>query len=182
MSGKTQLYISLHRSDIQIWPDSLHSCSIRQPKVVFFLSDIIFVYFKALWPLIWTKKVFSCLPFAGSCLNFSVCIRKSCKDFYIMKSDGLYITNAMKSWFCYKQFIFVLYWKLLCNTTEISTIANWRLYYLLKGALLSQSDQTLTCGDSKCFHCAVCLHLPFDFLQVMTMVNVTSDNRHFWSG
>lgn len=90
------------------------------------------------------KKKKRYFPFAGSCVNFSVAFRKSCKDFYIMKSDGLYITNAIKPWFCYKQFIFVLYWTLLCNTTEISTIANWRLYSLLKGALLSQSYQTLS--------------------------------------
>lgn len=32
----------------------------------------------------------------------------------------VFLTNTMESCFCYKQFIFVLYSRLLCNTTEIS--------------------------------------------------------------
>lgn len=84
----------------------------------------------------------------------------------------VYMTNAMKPWFCYKQFIFVLNWTFLCNATEISTIANWRLYSLLKGALLSRSYQTLSCVVTQSAF-SVCLHLPFDILPVMTMVNVT---------
>lgn len=123
-----------------------------------------------LWPLIWTKRYFHVSRLLGHVWTFLFAFSKSCKDFYTLEPDRLYITNAMKSWFCYEQFIFVLYWKLLCNTTETHTIANWRLY-VLKGALLSH--QTFTCGGSKCFHCAVCLHLLFDVLQIMTMVNVT---------
>lgn len=36
---------------------------------------------------------------------------------------------------------------------ERSNIANWRLSSFVTGALLSQSQQTLKCGDSKCFQC-----------------------------
>lgn len=55
----------------------------------------------------------------------------------------------------------------------MSTIANRRLYDLFNGAHFGQSYPTLTCTDSKCFHCTSCLHLPFHILQVMTLVNVT---------
>lgn len=80
------------------------------------------------------------------------------------------MTNAMNSWFCYKRFIFLLLLKtLLCNSTEVGTIANWKLCRLLRGALLShRPSRVLT---QKCFHRALRPRLPFDILQVMTMVN-----------
>ena len=142
--------------------------------------------FETSWPLIWTKKkkksVFM-FPLHRVMSELFCCVfRKSCKDFYIMKSDGLYITNAMKPWFCYKQFIFVLYWTFLSNTTDISIVANRRLYSLLTGALLSQSYQTLSRVVTQSAF-SVCLHLPFDILRVMTMVNVTEarmTSMQFW--
>lgn len=108
------------------------------------------------------------IPF---CWGFLFAFSKSHKNFYILKSDWrASMTNAMNSWFCYKRFIFVLLLnKLLCNSTEVATIANWKLCRLLNGELLK--SQTLTCADSKCSHCASRLRLPFDILQVMTMVN-----------
>lgn len=154
-------------SDLAWQPSLVQYSSTQSHFSVYFLSVVAFNLNKKVSLHVWT---------------FLFAFSKSCKDLYTLKPDRLYITNAMKSWFCYEQFIFVLYWKLLCNTTETHTIANWRLY-LLKGALLSH--QTLTCGDSKCFHCAVCLHLPFDVLQIMTMVNVTKSHVAtgiFWSG
>lgn len=80
------------------------------------------------------------------------------------------MTNAMNSWFCYKRFIFLLLLKtLLCNSTEVGTIANWKLCRLPRGALLShRPSRVLT---QKCFHRALRPRLPFDILQVMTMVN-----------
>lgn len=147
------------------------------PHAVFFNPksfSVLFVYFRNVvaFDLSGKKGVFM-FPLHRVTSELFCCVfRKSCKDFYIMKSDGLYITNAMKPWFCYKQFIFVLYWTFLCNTTDRSIVANRRLYSLLTGALLSQSYQTLSHVVTQSAF-SVCLHLPFDILRVMTMVNVT---------
>lgn len=89
------------------------------------------------------------------------------------------MTNAMNSWFCYKRFIFLLLLKtLLCNSTEVGTTANWKLCRLLRGALLShRPSRVLT---QKCFHRALRPRLPFDILQVMTMVN--GECGEMWRG
>lgn len=62
---------------------------------------------------------------------------------------------------------FCTYWTFLCNITDISTIAHRRLYSLLKGALLSRFELTLMTQSAF----SVRLHLPFDILPVVTMVN-----------
>lgn len=62
---------------------------------------------------------------------------------------------------------FCTYWTFLCNITDISTIAHWRLYSLLKGALLSRFYLTLMTQSAF----SVRLHLPFDILPVMMTVN-----------
>lgn len=104
---------------------------------------------------------------------------KSCKDIFASWSLTGFMTNAMNSWFCYKRFIFLLLLKtLLCNSTEVGTTANWKLCRLLRGALLShRPSRVLT---QKCFHRALRPRLPFDILQVMTMVN--GECGEMWRG
>lgn len=69
-----------------------------------------------------------------------------------------FISSAMKPWFCYKRFIFVLS-VFLCNTAEIQ-------YVLLqiKGFILSWEElSTVTaamCGDSKVLSVSVCIYRP----------------------
>lgn len=104
---------------------------------------------------------------------------KTCKDIFASWSPTGFMTNAMNSWFCYKRFIFLLLLKtLLCNSTEVGTTANWKLCRLLRGALLShRPSRVLT---QKCFHRALRPRLPFDILQVMTMVN--GECGEMWRG
>lgn len=108
---------------------SIHQ-SCRFPPLWHFLL----LHFNALWPLISNEMHFS----DSLLLRFSVCFQQILQRLFPSWSLTDFMTNAMNSWFCYKRFIFVLLLKeLLCNSTEVATIANWKLCRLLYGALLS---------------------------------------------
>lgn len=100
-----------------------------------------------------SERYFHVSPFTGSCQNFCVAFRKSCKDFYIMKSNGLnnkmpwnhdFVTSNL---FLYLMNVFMQY--------------HWNRYYCKLKALFSPQrsppqsvpSDSLMCDDSKCFQC-----------------------------
>ena len=76
-----------------------------------------------------------------------------------------YTTNAMKPWFCYNLFLYLL---------NVFMQYRWNKYYCKWKALFSPQrsppQSVPSCVVTQSAFC-VCLHLPFDILPVMTMVN-----------
>lgn len=120
---------SLRRFDIQVWPNSLVQYSSTQshflPVCHFLclLSNVVAFYLNK-------KKYFHVSPSLGHVRTFLFAFRKSCKDFYIMKSDGLY-NRCHETMILLQAIYFCTYWTFLCNTTEILQI---------KGFILSSEE------------------------------------------
>lgn len=109
-------------------------CSILQPKVAFLpLSFSLFTLKHCGLLFEQEKKVSPCSPFAGSCLNFCVAFRKSCKDFYKMKSDGLYKQMPWNHDFVTSNLFLYL--------TNVFMQYHWNKYYCkIKGFILSSKE------------------------------------------
>lgn len=123
------------------------SCSILQTHPSSSPFPLIFsVTFKLRGLLFQAKCIFLVFPSPGHIRIFCVAFRIYCKDFYIMKSNGLN-DHCHETMILLQAIYFCTYRTFLCNITEIRTIANERLYFLLKGALLSQ---TRPCAFSVC--------------------------------
>lgn len=75
------------------------------------------------------------------------------------------------------QFIFLLYWKLLCNSTEL--LQN-------KGFIISSEEPSSVIFShvvTQYSQCILCLLLVFDIFQIMTVVKKKKEKevtRHFW--
>lgn len=132
----------------------------------FFPLDNFFVYFKNIVAFDLNKRndifMFLLCSVTSGLLCFAC--SKSCKDFFTYCCLMVFLTNTMESCFCYKQFIFVLYWRLLCNTTEISQnegfiISSENMRWLRVLSLYSMPACTIQCtmavsrhtGDSRHF-------------------------------
>lgn len=135
-----------------VWQPSLMQCSSTQSHS---LSSSF--TFETSWPLIWTeeKKGVFMFPLHRVTSELFCCVfRKSCKDFYIMKSDGAIYNKCHETMILLQAIYF-------CTLLNVFMQYHWYKYCCKSKALFSphrsppQSvlSDSLTCGDSKCFQC-----------------------------